>query len=257
MKSAMKKGADIAVKFADFYIVHQNLPSKKTKFHSFPEHILFIPLSGEVRLRMADSHLSIGPGFMAYVPPDLMHEFSSSDQAGERIIVMYKTPKHTDSLEPKKLPLSQLLKEIIFYLLTRPKAKSEPALRDVFIQTLTEIIEANANIESPQHLIGKIHDSRLKKAITIFEDRFAENLKIEDVAKSSGLSARNFTRLLGQETGLSPKQLIVSLRIEEAKKRLREGATVLEVSQAVGYDSLSQFIAAFRSRTGQLPSKFA
>ncbi|MBK9324382.1 MAG: helix-turn-helix domain-containing protein [Bdellovibrionaceae bacterium] len=253
----MRKGKDVAVKFLDFYIVHQNLPDKRTKSHFFPEHILFIPLSGEVRLGMDEYSFSIGPGFMGYVPPNRVHEFSSSDQAGERIIVMFKTSKHALQSEPKKLPLSQLLKEIIFYLLTHPKAKSESILRDVFIQTLSEIMEANKNIETPEHIIGKIKDLRLKKAMAVFEERFAENLKVGDIAKASGLSARNFTRLLGQETGLSPKQLIVSLRIEEAKRLLLEGATVLEASQSVGYDSLSQFIAAFRSRTGQLPSKFA
>jgi len=254
---AMKRGTDIGVRFNDFYIVHQNLPSKRTKSHSFPEHILFIPLSGEVRLRIGVIDLSIGPGFMAYIPPNTIHEFNSSDQAGERIIVMFKTSKHIVPSEAKKLPLSQLLKEIIFYLLTHPKAKSEPALRGVFIQTLTELMDANQNIENPEHILGKIKDVRLRKAMGIFEERFAENLKIEDIAKASGLSARNFTRLLGQETGLSPKQLIVSLRIEEAKRLLLAGASVLEASQAVGYDSLSQFIAAFRSRTGRLPSKFA
>jgi len=88
---------------------------------------------------MDEGDFSFGPGFMAYVPPNKTHAFSSSDQAGERIIVMYKTTKHPD-FEPKKLPLSQLLKEMVFYLLTHPKAKSESALREVFVQTLMEIM---------------------------------------------------------------------------------------------------------------------
>jgi AraC-like DNA-binding protein len=252
----MKKGTDISVRFNDFYIVHQNLPSKRTNVQSYPDHILFMPLAGEVRLGTDSGDISLGPGFMAYLPPETKHKFSSSDQAGERIIVMYKTTKHLGTLSPQKLPVSQLLKEIVFYLLTHSKAKSEPALREVFIQTVGEIMEANVNNENPQHLMGHLTDSRLKKAVFILESRFAENLKLEDIAKASGLSARNFTRLLRQETGLSPKQLSVSFRIEEAKRLLLEGATVLEASQTVGYESLSQFIAAFRSRTGQLPSKF-
>jgi len=252
----MKKGADIAVQFSDFYIVHQNLPSKRTNFHSFSEHILFIPLSGELKIRTARVDLSIGPGFMIYLPPEEKHEFSSSDYAGERIIVMYKAAKNSGPFEPKRLPLSQLLKEIIFYLLTHPKTKSKSALCDIFKQTLSELIESNANIESPLHLKGRVKDDRLKKAISIFEERFSEDIKIDKVARDSGLSVRNFTRLLVQETEMSPKQLLVSFRIEEAKRLLYSGSTVLDAAQAVGYNSLSQFIAAFRSRTGRLPSKF-
>ncbi len=204
---------------------------------------------------MALTSISLGPGYMAYLPPETLHEFDSADYAGERIIVMFGG-KIENGNSPRKLPLSQLLKEIIFYLLTHPKAKSNAGLCNVFVETLGESMGANENAENPYHVIGKVKDPRLKKALEIVEERFSENIKIDAIAKKSGLSTRNFTRLLNQETGLSPKQLIMSLRVEEAKKLLQDGSTVLEASQAVGYDSLSQFIAAFRSRTGQLPSHF-
>lgn len=251
----MKKGTDLAVKLNDFYIVHQNIPSMRTKKHSFPQHILFIPLSGEVKIKTGVTTISLGPGYMGYLPPETLHEFDSARYAGERIIVMFDG-KIENANSPRKLPLSQLLKEIIFYLLTHSKAKSEADLCRIFVETLGENMAANENAENPYHVIGKVKDARLRKALGIIEDRYSKNIKIEDIARASGLSTRNFTRLLNQETGLSPKQLIMSLRVEEAKKLLQNGSTVLEASQAVGYDSLSQFIAAFRSRTGQLPSHF-
>ena len=253
----MKKGTDVAVRLPQFYIVHQNLPGKRTGLHAFPEHILFIPLSGEVRLRIKREELSLGPGFMAYIPPNAAHEFDSSDHAGERLIVMFETELDFKSTLPKKLPVSHLIKEITFYLLTHPKTKSRRSLCNVLTQTLIEIMDANRMIESTQHILGKVQDARLKLAIQTFETRFSENLKIDEVARIAGLSARNFTRLLVQETGFSPKQLLINLRIDEAKQLLAAGASVLEAANAVGYYSLSQFIAAFRSRTGSLPSKFS
>jgi AraC-like DNA-binding protein len=61
-----------------------------------------------------------------------------------------------------------------------------------------------------------------------------------------------------QEMGMTPKQFLIAARIEKAQELLlKPGSSVLNVALEVGYSSMSQFIAAFRSQTGQLPSEVA
>jgi AraC-like DNA-binding protein len=253
----MKKGKDTSAEFSGLYLVHQNIPGKKTSKVLYPEHILFIPLSGELTVFCGKMHFSIGPGHMLYVPPNTPHDFSSSEHAGERLIVLLKGPQLlTSTVAPIKLPTNQLAKEILFYLLVHPKTKSAKALTQVFSETLAEVLESSTTSEGTEHLMSKIQDPRIKKAVGILESRLSENISVAEIAASSGLSSRNFTRLLQQETGLAPKQWLMALRVEEAKRLLQTGQSVTEVAMAVGYSSLSQFISAFRARTGQLPSKF-
>lgn len=255
----MKKGRDTSANFNDLYIVHQNLPEKKNKLSTFKEHILFLPLSGEVNLKLDDSTLACGPGHMLYLPPQISHEFSSSQHGGERIIVMFKDPHFSPAIrDPIKLSLNQLIKEVLFYLLVNSKTKMSKALVAVFKDALCEAIEANpVNDDSVEHLVSRVQDTRIKKALDLIGDNFQENINLAKIAKGSGLSSRNLSRLLHQETGLTVKQWIVAFRIELAKKLLIESKkNVTEIAYTVGYSSLSQFISAFRSRTGQLPSKF-
>jgi AraC-like DNA-binding protein len=253
----MKKGKDTSARFAGIYVVHQNIPGKKTSKVFYSEHILFIPLSGELTVSYNELRFAVGPGHMLYVPPNTPHEFSSSEYGGERLIVMLKEQSVVASQNaPMKLPTSQLAKEILFYLLIHPKTKSVKALTQVFSETLAEALESNTTLDSIEHLFSKIQDPRIKKALGILESRFSDNISVNEVAELSGLSSRNFTRLLQQETGLTPKQWLMAMRIEEAKRLLHTGQSVTEVAMSVGYSSLSQFISAFRARTGQLPSKF-
>ncbi len=114
----------------------------------------------------------------------------------------------------------------------------------------------NTNV-ALEHLEGKIVDQRVKKALSYMREHLDQNPNMEQIAKQSGLSIRSLNRLVAVETGIQPKQWLIHFRIIKAKELLKKpGASVTDVALAVGYNSLGQFILAFRSRTGQLPSEF-
>lgn len=260
----MKKGTDIAAEFNDLYLVHQNIPSKKHKDISHSAHILFLPLQGEIRVRALEQNFSVGPGHMLFLPSDTPHSFDSSDSAGERLIAMISSKsslaKKLNEYGPVVLPLSQLIKEILFYLLLHPKTANSKSLVSVLIETLSESLTATnkTGFSKADHLDGKINDERLRKATALIKQKFSEKISLDKLAEQAGLSSRNFNRLLIQEIGMTPKQYLISVRIEKAQELLiQPNASVTDVAFEVGYNSLSQFIAAFRSQTGQLPSEVA
>jgi AraC-like DNA-binding protein len=90
----------------------------------------------------------------------------------------------------------------------------------------------------------------------IAREGYATDLSVAELARLSGLSVRNMSRLFLCELGVTPKQLLMSLRIDKAKELLLAGVTVTEAAYGVGYKSLSQFIQAFRQTTGQIPSEY-
>jgi AraC-like DNA-binding protein len=158
------------------------------------------------------------------------------------------------------LPLSQLIKEILFYLLLHPKTSNSKSLVSVLIETLSEGLEAQGvqSISGTDHLIGKIDDERIRKVVSYIADNLSERISTNDLVSRSGMSSRNLNRLMLKEVGLTPRQFLIFARIEKAQELLQKpGSSVTEVAFEVGYGSLSQFIAAFRSQTGQLPSEVA
>lgn len=255
----MKRGQDIAVRFPGLYLVHHNLPGNKVAFHSHPEHLLFIPLQGEIEVVFEDCRMRCGPGRMIYLPPKKVHSFDSSSQQGERLIAMLdrkaELPKHSVGA---LMPLSQLAKEILFYLLLHPKTKHAPAFVKALASTLADQMEAGMAADaslSLDHLEAKAKDPRLKKAMAYLAENAAETLSMDKLAKESGLSLRTLNRLFTVELGLSPKQILTRHRISRARDLLLSGSSVTEAAYAVGYQSLTPFIRAFRDLTGQLPSE--
>ena len=258
----MQIGKDIAVRFPGLFLVHHNVPGSSAPHHKHPEHHLIIPLQGEINVELEGKVLTCGPGRMAYLPPHTDHIFRSAPTKGERLICMIdescwnnaEMPPHLATL----LPASQLCKELLFFLLLNPKTKNAVPLIDAFVCTLAEILEA-PRVESPflmEHAEAGVTRPELRKALMIAREGFATDLSVSELARLSGLSVRNMSRLFLSELGVTPKQLLTSLRIDKAKEFLLAEMTVTETAYAVGYQSLSQFIQAFRKITGQIPSEY-
>jgi AraC-like DNA-binding protein len=258
----MRKGKDISVQFGSLFLVHQNVPGKKAASVKYNQHILFIPLQGEITIEVANQKIAFGLGQMLYLAPHTLHSFSSSEKFGERLIAMLDAELLTrvsTSEKPTKLPLNQFVKELLFYLLLHPKLKSAKTLVSVFVETLQESLAENlfsSHIDMDR-LAGKVVDGRIKEALNFMQENLSEAITIEKVAKKAGLSGRNFNRLVLKETGLQPKQWLIRFRIEKAKELLKTpNISVTDTAYAVGYNSLGQFISAFRALTKQLPSEF-
>ncbi len=259
----MQRGKDITARFPGLFIVHHNLPGSMVPSHSHPEHHLIIPLQGETSLELKEQTLLCSPGRMVYIPPHTEHIFRSAREKGERLICMIEGFAWADAnvgqFQSSQLPASQLCKEILFHLLMNPQTKNASALVDVLVRTLGEILGAvpTALSDALNHLESSVRRPELNKAIEIARTQCCEKLSISELARRSGMSVRNLSRLFQIELGMTPKQLLMALRIEKSKELLLAGnITVTEVAFSVGYSSLSQFIAVFRQFTGQIPSEF-
>src|SRR5260370_38148299 len=85
----MRVGQDIAVRFPGLYLVHHNIPGKKVDWHDWAQHLLFIPLQGEIKVVLRAGSLVGGPGKMLYVPPNKSLSFQSSEVFGGRLVCLW------------------------------------------------------------------------------------------------------------------------------------------------------------------------
>jgi AraC family transcriptional regulator, regulator of nimT len=257
----MRIGQDIAVRFPGLYLVHHNIPGKKVDWHDWAQHVLFIPLQGEIKILLRSGSLVGGPGKMLYVPPNTSLNFQASEALGERLVCLvdHTRWRAVTSFQcgPAMCPAHQLCKELLFYILLNPKTKSAKSLVSTFIQVLAESLEwsQQASLLEVTHLEAKARDKRVRKALTILLRDHPTRVRMAAVAQEAGLSLRNLSRLFLHQVGLSPKQALMHYRIAAARDLLLNGSTVSEAASATGYESLAHFITMFRRLTGQLPSQ--
>jgi AraC-like DNA-binding protein len=255
----MRRGQDIATRFAGLFLIHHNKPAYRVAAHAHDEHHLFLPLRGEVTVHLGDQTLVAGPGRMIYVPAATEHSFEApNEKEGERLICLIdgKLWRRQASYHgPARIaPVHQLAKEILFYLLLRPDTRAASTLVTTLLETVAESLTVAVSDGDPAHLSSQARDPRLRKAVVEIESRFRDDLRVDEVARRAGLSGRSLTRLCSQELGCGPKDLITRYRVTEARRLLEQGQSVTETAFEVGYGSLSRFIEAFRSLTGLLPS---
>lgn len=95
---------------------------------------------------------------------------------------------------------------------------------------------------------------RIQHALAFAKANLKAIESVEDLARVSSLSSRQFARLFRQETGASPAHALERLRVEAARVLMERGAHSLEeVSNETGFNNRERMRRAFLRAYGQPP----
>ena len=98
---------------------------------------------------------------------------------------------------------------------------------------------------------------KLRRITAWMAEHLAEEFSLARLAKQADMSVFHFNRLFKRATGLPPSQYHIRLRLDTARRLLREtDRSVIEVANAVGYSNPSHFAQLFRKDTGITPSDY-
>ena len=95
---------------------------------------------------------------------------------------------------------------------------------------------------------------RISKVIAVLKDRFAEPLRVRELADDVNMSESTLFHTFKQVTRMSPVQFQKKLRLHEARRlMLFEGLEAATASYRVGYESPSHFSREYRRMFGAPP----
>ncbi len=101
------------------------------------------------------------------------------------------------------------------------------------------------------------HEATVAAAVAYLDERFAEPIRIEQVAGTVFLSPDHFTRVFAAVMGRTPSDYLRHLRLERARVLLQAtDAPVSEIAEQCGFRETAYFIRAFRAATGLTPHAF-
>ena len=105
---------------------------------------------------------------------------------------------------------------------------------------------------------GPRSDSRLlPELVYILRANLAQNMTVEDLAQSAGISVNRVKKLFREAYGCGPIHFFLNLKIEEAQKLLASSQyNVSQVADRLGFSSIHYFSRLFKEKTGLSPKEY-
>jgi PAS domain S-box-containing protein len=104
---------------------------------------------------------------------------------------------------------------------------------------------------------GSAPHRRLAAAVDLARTRFAEQLTVGEMADAAEMTASQLERTARRVLGLTPKQLILRFRLEEALRLLENSsAPIADIATQCGYYDQSAFGRHFKRTVGVSPAAY-
>jgi AraC family L-rhamnose operon transcriptional activator RhaR len=237
--------------------LHKHLPEADAlEDHSHGFCQLLCYLSGGGTLRADGGEHQVFPGAVAFLPAGMVHGFRES--AGRRPLSLavdfdlagghgfcfaHLNPSESTRMRRELAELGRL---------RRPEAArlraAAAALRILDIQ-----LRAVGVLERETQAVPAF----VKKFIRLASDTDTSENSIAQLAKETGYQADYLNRRFKEVTGLTLIQQRDAIRLDRAKRLIRQGLPIATVAGRVGIDDANYFSRWFKRHTGVPPSHYA
>ena len=204
---------------------------------------------------------TVAAGTVLLLFPGVWHRYRPTAEVGwEEYWLGYNGP-YADRLvtraflSPERPVLRTGLDDAILrpYLQMLDRVRAEPAGYPQLLAAGTmEILAAALGAARTQRDGGRL-DGLVRQARLVLEQQTEEPVDMEALAASLKLSYAHFRRVFKQQTGMSPYQYHLQLRVHRARELLR-GTTlsVKEIAARLRFESPYHFSKIFKKKTGDM-----
>ena len=120
---------------------------------------------------------------------------------------------------------------------------------------LLGVVGTSRDVRPPDPGSGSL--AGLAEAVRIVHEHPGRPHRVEELARRAGLSSDRFSRRVRAVFGLSASQLVIKVRIDAARRMLRESQSpIARIALACGYCDQSAFTRQFKAVTGLTPAQY-
>ncbi len=224
--------------------------------HRHPEDQLVLVEQGACNLRVGDASWSVPAGSACWIPGDADHDLIATTDS-QLVCVWLWQPDRAVGFAAAALRRPGILAAPpvlagLTRMLARPDLREE--VGDRAADVLFDVVVA-AGREAPALQVPR-HEAARDIARELLADP-ADRRSLADWARSAYCAERTIQRAFRAETGLGFHAWRTIARLDSARCLVADGMPVLEVSERVGFASVSGFISAYRRHFGVTPGHHA
>ncbi|HEX5372335.1 MAG TPA: AraC family transcriptional regulator [Aquabacterium sp.] len=123
----------------------------------------------------------------------------------------------------------------------------------VLLQLLRWLLDHPHEAGIQPGLITGLSEPRLARALVALHESPGQAWTLERMAECAGMSRTVFANTFRTVVGQTPADYLTDWRIALAQTRLREGRSIKQLAEELGYANPSALSRAFAARTGQSP----
>ncbi|SEG08951.1 AraC family transcriptional regulator [Billgrantia desiderata] len=219
--------------------------------HHHLRHQLVFAIQGVMTVATPAGWWVVPPQLAVWIPARLEHALLMHRPV--KLRTLYLDERLGPSAQPRVVNVSPLLRELILRLMELPAEATAHGAGARLVAVLLDELHAGPTV--PLHL-PEPDDPALRRICTALRDNPANRDDLTTWGSRVGASSRTLARRFLVQTGMGFAAWRQQARLLAALPMLAEGRSVTVVSQEVGYESPSAFIAAFRRSLGTSPGRY-
>lgn len=216
--------------------------------------------SGVERFRYAGSDHLAPAGSLVLMNPDILHTGRAETRGGWRYRMIYidravleEVSGQTSVWFPDAVRSDPASAQRVTATLGALWQAEEPLAFDSLLHALAgELCKEGRAARLPT---GE-RPMRFAAVIDYLHAHLAERPTLPDLAAVAGLSPFHFLRLFRKQYHVTPQQMLMALRLHDAKRRLAAGEAAAQVATASGLADQAHLTRAFQRRYGATPASY-
>jgi len=215
---------------------------------------------GAERFRYRGSQHLASAGSLVMMNPDEIHTGQSESEGGWFYRMIYIEPQVFETLtgesgrwftevvkqDPRAArQLSQLLDALW--------QSEDPLALDSLLLSLTSLLRPHSRVarkaaDEPAH--------RFDMVKSYLRDNYTRNITLDELATLVSLSPYHFLRTFKSQLHVTPHQMLMAIRLNEAKRMLSQGMPAAQVAFSAGLTDQAHLTRAFSHRYGVTPVRY-
>jgi len=257
----------IAQKVAVFMPAAVTCPASATPMHTHPAHMFMMNFADTTSIVLKNSRHLGQPNTVLYLPPDLLHQEVNESGVPRYVTILidplflqqhaidykYFNPDlNSLNIFPASDVLLSATKRFIGECKVR-KAGSDKLLDALSVEIVHILLRNMLGIKPDK--CRQAYRIEINRCIEYMRQNLSEKLTLQSLATYSGMSVSHFTRIFRNETGLSPIEYLIDMRLEVASRLLLCGKlSIKQISVECGFSSPSHFSSSFQKKYNTSPS---
>ncbi|MHC4872202.1 MAG: helix-turn-helix domain-containing protein [Planctomycetota bacterium] len=269
----MKRSRSKTTKTSGLLVSHVMLIEHKAKAayyqnegHDHIFHELVYLDYGKTAYQSSGKEFTIVAGEVILIPGNVKHAFKADAGIPFDFLNITFDGILPECIANKPFSLNNSEQRILAEI--KEESQSDNALKDeMLLSLLSELLvkiyrkavknnTEETKVEAENRILHR--SETVKRALSYLHSNYTTPLDAEKVARFAGASASHIRLLVRRETGINLSTHLRGIRIEAAKRLLRESPkNVDQTAFEVGYNSVPHFCRIFKLETGMTPSQFS